>query len=140
MFPPFAIGFQRNQPKTRRERRLTLCFRNMREWLSGRASPCQGERREFESRFPLHEQNPTRIRVGFCSWFFLPTGITVIINGTHVKILQSQRFAEKGLVEKFSFGILTGFCFLIDITCYMVIKYKYVDANFCKLSGRKAVL
>ena len=26
---------------------------NMREWLSGRASPCQGERREFESRLPL---------------------------------------------------------------------------------------
>ena len=25
----------------------------LREWLSGRASPCQGERREFESRFPL---------------------------------------------------------------------------------------
>ena len=30
----------------------TLQF--MREWLSGRASPCQGERREFESRLPLH--------------------------------------------------------------------------------------
>ena len=27
---------------------------NMREWLSGRASPCQGECREFESRLPLH--------------------------------------------------------------------------------------
>jgi hypothetical protein len=26
---------------------------NKREWLSGRASPCQGERREFESRLPL---------------------------------------------------------------------------------------
>ena len=25
----------------------------LREWLSGRASPCQGERREFESRLPL---------------------------------------------------------------------------------------
>ena len=25
----------------------------MREWLSGRASPCQGECREFESRLPL---------------------------------------------------------------------------------------
>ena len=25
----------------------------MREWLSGRASPCQGECRGFESRFPL---------------------------------------------------------------------------------------
>ncbi len=26
----------------------------MREWLSGRASPCQGECRESESRLPLH--------------------------------------------------------------------------------------
>ena len=25
----------------------------LREWLSGRASPCQGEGREFESRFAL---------------------------------------------------------------------------------------
>ncbi len=34
----------------------TISFfkQNMREWLSGRASPCQGERREFESRLPLH--------------------------------------------------------------------------------------
>ena len=31
----------------------------MREWLSGRASPCQGEGREFESRlalFPLSKE------------------------------------------------------------------------------------
>ena len=27
----------------------------VREWLSGRASPCQGERREFESRLPLQK-------------------------------------------------------------------------------------
>ena len=27
----------------------------MREWLSGRASPCQGESREFESRLPLQK-------------------------------------------------------------------------------------
>jgi len=26
----------------------------LRTWLSGRASPCQGEGREFESRRPLH--------------------------------------------------------------------------------------
>ena len=31
----------------------TVCV--MREWLSGRASPCQGERREFESRLPLQK-------------------------------------------------------------------------------------
>ena len=27
---------------------------SMREWLSGRALPCQGKGREFESRLPLH--------------------------------------------------------------------------------------
>ena len=27
--------------------------KGLREWLSGRVSPCQGESREFESRFPL---------------------------------------------------------------------------------------
>ena len=30
-------------------------FHHMREWLSGRASPCQGECRESESRLPLHK-------------------------------------------------------------------------------------
>ena len=29
----------------------------MREWLSGRALPCQGKCREFESRFPLQKEN-----------------------------------------------------------------------------------
>ena len=36
----------------------------MREWLSGRASPCQGERREFESRLPLQTK-----RLAFASRF-----------------------------------------------------------------------
>ena len=31
----------------------------MRKWLSGRASPCQGEGRGFESRLPLPE-NPRK--------------------------------------------------------------------------------
>ena len=34
---------------------------NMREWLSGRASPCQGECREFESRLPLQNKTPERV-------------------------------------------------------------------------------
>ena len=39
---------------------------HMREWLSGRASPCQGEGREFESRLALFQ------RVSFgCSLFYL---------------------------------------------------------------------
>src|SRR5690606_21561532 len=29
-------------------------YPNLRTWLSGRASPCQGEGRGFESRRPLH--------------------------------------------------------------------------------------
>ena len=32
----------------------TIFLNRMREWLSGRALPCQGKCREFESRFPLH--------------------------------------------------------------------------------------
>jgi hypothetical protein len=31
-----------------------LCIHTMRKWLSGRASPCQGEGRGFEPRLPLH--------------------------------------------------------------------------------------
>ena len=33
----------------------------LREWLSGRASPCQGERREFESRLPLQKDIPVDV-------------------------------------------------------------------------------
>ena len=40
-----------------------------REWLSGRASPCQGERREFESRLPLHQAEYRNI----FSLFFIVT-------------------------------------------------------------------
>ncbi len=38
----------------------------MREWLSGRASPCQGERREFESRLPLQNACVKFTQVFFC--------------------------------------------------------------------------
>ena len=39
----------------------------MRKWLSGRASPCQGEGREFESRLPLHEyQGVTDVTLLLC--------------------------------------------------------------------------
>ena len=41
----------------------------MREWLSGRASPCQGERREFESRLPLQCLKAPKIR----DFFFFNT-------------------------------------------------------------------
>ena len=35
--------------------------RDKRKWLSGRASPCQGEGREFESRLPLFKQQRYRL-------------------------------------------------------------------------------
>lgn len=38
----------------------------MREWLSGRASPCQGERREFESRLPLQTKEKQKSVSLFC--------------------------------------------------------------------------
>ena len=41
------------------------CSKAMREWLSGRASPCQGERREFESRLPLTQGTHTSVCVLF---------------------------------------------------------------------------
>ena len=33
----------------------------MREWLSGRALPCQGKCREFESRLPLQICRPAKV-------------------------------------------------------------------------------
>ncbi len=39
----------------------------VRKWLSGRASPCQGEGREFESRLPLQER-------AIVARFFVPPG------------------------------------------------------------------
>ena len=36
------------------EVRVLLTAPPMRKWLSGRASPCQGEGRGFDSRLPLH--------------------------------------------------------------------------------------
>ena len=37
----------------RKSDKIHLVENDMREWLSGRASPCQGEGREFESRLAL---------------------------------------------------------------------------------------
>ena len=39
----------------------------MREWLSGRALPCQGKCREFESRLPLQ----IKISNGNITYFFV---------------------------------------------------------------------
>jgi hypothetical protein len=48
---------------------------DMRKWLSGRASPCQGEGREFESRLPL-QNGPSRGR------FFVPAIMIAGVNLT----------------------------------------------------------
>ena len=44
-------------------------FTFLREWLSGRALPCQGKCREFESRLPLH--NLGSLLLGFFFCFYL---------------------------------------------------------------------
>lgn len=38
-----------------------LKFPYVRKWLSGRASPCQGEGREFESRLPLQRKQALKV-------------------------------------------------------------------------------
>ena len=38
---------------------------SMRKWLRGRASPCQGEGRGFESRLPLHKKKNANRRSFF---------------------------------------------------------------------------
>ncbi len=64
---PYAVGFAGADSISTRELQKILdklakieyhilSKLNMREWLSGRASPCQGEGREFESRFALRKK------------------------------------------------------------------------------------
>ncbi len=57
----------------------------MREWLSGRAPPCQGERREFESRLPL-QKNPRSIGTGIFQ-LNSPNGELNVLS--HAKLLRS---------------------------------------------------
>ncbi len=54
----------------------------MREWLSGRASPCQGERREFESRLPLqkHKGDASDLVRRFCYKAPWPSGKAKVCN------------------------------------------------------------
>ena len=75
----------------------------MREWLSGRASPCQGEGREFESRFALLNGSSRK------TWtFLLRRRCKVMMVGTcevTLRIpwalsLKDKRMVVKSLVEK----------------------------------------
>ena len=63
----------------------------MREWLSGRALPCQGKCREFESRFPLH----TKKRIGFTPIrFFVWSGKRVVANSP-VRVTEQSMIARE---------------------------------------------
>ncbi len=52
-FEPYCFHQYQRCIHIRTYTRISLCV-SMREWLSGRALPCQGKCREFESRLPLH--------------------------------------------------------------------------------------
>ena len=64
----------------------------MREWLSGRASPCQGERREFESRLPLHK-NPKLIMF-WVFFMFLIIKLLLIMNRICIKEIFFENLFE----------------------------------------------
>ena len=71
----------------------------MREWLSGRALPCQGKCREFESRFPLH----TKKRIGFTPICFFVLHRKRVVANSQVRVteqvLLAREYAE-GLPRK----------------------------------------
>ena len=50
---------------------------NERKWLSGRASPCQGEGRGFESRLPL--QTHWRRTVNGGGYVFIRTSVKSVV-------------------------------------------------------------
>ena len=64
----------------------------MRMWLSGRASPCQGEGREFESRHPLHYYH--QISRTFDVWYgdFLICGCSSVVEPQPSKLVARVRF------------------------------------------------
>ena len=51
----------------------------LRKWLRGRASPCQGEGREFESRLPLHQKIKVELVRPFL--FFEPVAVKKMRRG-----------------------------------------------------------
>ena len=63
----------------------------MREWLSGRALPCQGKRREFESRFPLHKEKDTRL----CVFFFMERELVDTLTKRFLRFERLPRLLSK---------------------------------------------
>ena len=57
-FHPFSVGTDLSRPSLGllprgRDKSVPTEVHLLREWLSGRASPCQGESRGFDPRLPL---------------------------------------------------------------------------------------
>ena len=57
-------------------------FYILRMWLSGRASPCQGEGREFESRHPL------QILLAYASFLFLSIVFWLLFLLEYISLVQ----------------------------------------------------
>ena len=101
----------------------------MREWLSGRASPCQGERREFESRLPLHKKTNCSRRLVFCFIYTLPFFIVLRRDSTEPVVVKYSRvkllfctippffFAVSGIVLMFRDFLPGLFFFLLFGSC-----------------------
>ena len=53
---------------------------NVREWLSGRALPCQGKGREFESRLPLQKKDLLKKRFFYVFGYFKKIFLKTIQN------------------------------------------------------------
>ena len=58
----------------------------LREWLNGRASPSQGERCEFESRFPLHVEAKQTLLRFFCKKILRPLPCFLFLVKRHVRL------------------------------------------------------
>ena len=87
----------------------------MREWLSGRASPCQGERREFESRLPL--QGSCFIQEPF---YYAKRGVkNLVFIACTLKDSNFKR--QKRLISFLPFGLLVNGYFLPFLMIFSVL-------------------
>ena len=83
----------------------------MRKWLSGRASPCQGEGREFESRLPLQGDVAKWIRRGSAKPLFTgsnPVVASIILAGV-------AELADAADLKSYAKMSTSGFTFKIEL-------------------------
>ena len=73
-----------------------------RKWLSGRASPCQGEGREFESRLPLQYHKSLVNGFLFCKKILKKCLTFGLKSGNINKLSQDGKNHENFIVWKFS--------------------------------------